>query len=82
MMKLFKHNPEYKDQVHSGQNYPYFYMMRNIVYSALGKEQRLLKGYHPSVPIIYLYAGKKPFQFHGDKWVQEVKKSGGEVHKM
>jgi len=29
------------------------------------KTKRLLYGYKPSVPIVYLYGKTKPFQFHG-----------------
>lgn len=34
-MKVFKHNPPYAHQVNSSQNYPYYYLWRNTLLSAL-----------------------------------------------
>lgn len=67
--KVNKHNPPYFDQINGSRNYPYFYMFKNKVVSALNKEKGMLYKYVPSVPIVYLYAKKKPFQFHGNKWL-------------
>lgn len=81
-MKLFKHNPPYAQQVNSSQNYPYYYLYRNFLLSSLKLKPRYLQNYRPSVPCTYLYGAVKPFQFHGEKWLQMVKESGGEVHRM
>lgn len=77
LMKVFKHNPPYAKQVNSSQNYPYFYLFRNILLSTIGLKKRYLANYHPSVPCSYLYGKVKPFQFHGEKWEKIVKESGG-----
>lgn len=82
MAKLFNHNPPYAQKISSAQNYPYYYMFRNIFLSTLRLKPRYLKGYRPSVPCTYLYGTNKPFQFHGEKWLQMVRESGGEIHAM
>jgi hypothetical protein len=82
LAKFFKHNPPYAHQINSSQNYPYFYSFRNIILSTLKLKPRYLKNYKPSIPCTYLYGAIKPFQFHGDKWLEMVKESGGEVHKI
>lgn len=66
---FFKHKPRYFDRISSAQNYPYYYMWKNTVLSALKMRQKFLTRYRPSVPTVYLYGKKKPFQFHGPKWV-------------
>lgn len=82
LVKLFRHNPPYAAQINSSQNYPYFYMFKNEILSKLKRSTRFLAGYHPSVPVTYLYGAIKPFQFHGAKWIKMVEESGGEVHKI
>lgn len=67
--KVNRHNPPYFDQINGSRNYPYFYMFKNKIVSALSKEKGILYRYVPSVPIVYLYAKKKPFQFHGNRWL-------------
>ena len=81
-MKVFKHKPPYADKVNASQNYPYYYLWRNILLSKIKLRTRYLAGYKPSVPVTYLYGANKPFQFHGPKWMNMVEQSGGEVHKM
>ena len=37
----------------------------------------------PSVPIVYIYGEKKPFQFHGDKWVHFLREHDKcEIHSL
>lgn len=64
-MKVSKHNPPYADQVNSSQNYPYYYLWKNTLLSAIKLKPKYLKGYRPSAPVTYLYGTNKPFQFHG-----------------
>jgi hypothetical protein len=73
LVKIFKHRPPYIDQINSSRNYPYFYMFKNKIQSVFNKEKNMLYKYVPSVPIVYLYAKIKPFQFHGDKWMNYLK---------
>lgn len=81
-MKFFKHNPPYATKVSSSQNYPYYYLWRNTVLSALKLKTKYLSRYTPSAPTTYLYGANKPFQFHGEKWLKAVQESGGDVHRM
>ena len=69
MAKWFKHNPAYFNEITGARNYPYYYSWKNILQSAVKMKDPYLKGYQPSVPVVYCYAGKKPFQFHGQKWM-------------
>lgn len=77
MATFFKHNPPYINQVNSSQNYPYYYLWKNKILSALKLTQPYLRRYKPSAPVTYLYGANKPFQFHGDKWLKIVEESGG-----
>jgi hypothetical protein len=65
LIKLFKHSPPYADQITAARNYPYFYFHKNRIQALFNKEKSMLHKYVPSVPVVYLYAKKKPFQFHG-----------------
>jgi hypothetical protein len=82
MTKVFHHQPPYFQHINSSQNYPYFYLFKNILLSTLKIKSKYLTNYKPSVPCTYLYAARKPFQFHGDQWLKIVQDSGGEVHRM
>ena len=55
VMIFFKHNPPYFQKVNSCQNYPYYYMYRNKILSALKIQKPYLAGYKPSGPVVYLY---------------------------
>jgi pimeloyl-ACP methyl ester carboxylesterase len=57
-------------------NYPY----RNIWTDILaGRDRKLVEGYWPNCPLLFVYGEKKPFHFHGAAWVDHVRKVGGEV---
>lgn len=56
VMVFFKHNPPYFQKVNSCQNYPYYYMYRNKILSALKIQKPYLASYKPSGPVVYLYA--------------------------
>ena len=84
MVTIFQYNPPYFNKINSSQNYPYYYLWKNVVKSIFNKNKRLLNPkYRPSMPIVYLYAEIKPFQFHGPKWtkwINENKERGCEIH--
>ena len=64
--KLFKHEPSYFEQIGSDRNYPYYYYWKNQLLSRMGgHEERILKGYKPSIPVCYFFGKRKPMQFHG-----------------
>lgn len=67
---VFKHDPAYFNNISSAQNYPYYYFWRNLILSGLKLKPKYLRRYKPSVPIVYLYADHKPFQFHGARWLR------------
>jgi hypothetical protein len=71
--RIIKHNPPYFEQINASRNYPYFYMFKNKIMSVFKKENGMLYRYVPSVPVVYLYGKKKPFQFHGDRWLNFLK---------
>jgi hypothetical protein len=66
---ISNHNPPYFEEITASRNYPYFYYYKNMIFSLLKRERRNLSGYMPSVPVVYLYGKKKPFHFHGNKWL-------------
>ncbi|CAD8059025.1 unnamed protein product [Paramecium primaurelia] len=50
-------------------NYPYFYFQKNLLFdSILNKSKKFLYRYKPSVPVVFIYGEKKPFQFHSARW--------------
>jgi pimeloyl-ACP methyl ester carboxylesterase len=64
------------DELDSSMNYPY----RNIwadIFS--GRAQKLLAGYWPKCPLLFIYGERKPFPFHSQAWLDHVKSVGGEV---
>lgn len=63
LVKFMKHKPSYKDKITSAQNYPYYYLWRNAIMHKVRGARKYLSGYKPSVPLSYLYAKDKPFQF-------------------
>ena len=85
MMGWFRHNPPYANSVTSAGNYPYYYNWKNLLLSVIKLRKPYLKGYRPSVPVVYMYAGKKPFQFHGQRWINYIEKNKEnhyEIHEM
>jgi hypothetical protein len=73
MCKFMKYQPKYLKEINGARNYPYYYLYRNKVLSLLDKKRGFLYQYRPSVPIVYIYGTKKPFQFHGDKWTHYLR---------
>lgn len=75
VMKVFRYDPPYA--ISADRNYPYFYFWRNLLESKLKPKKKLLSGYIPSVPVVYMFGLKKPFQFHGAKWLNYLKDTEG-----
>lgn len=42
-------------------NYFYFNFWKNFLLSKVKLSTRLLRGYSPSVPVVYIYGEEKPF---------------------
>jgi len=74
---ISKHNPPYFNDITAARNYPYFYFWKNQISSIFNKEKLFLYKYRPSVPVVYLYAKNKPFQFHGTKWMKFLDETPG-----
>lgn len=55
-VNFFKHDPPYKAAINSSQNYPYYYLWKNMLTTIFNKRKRFLAGYKPSAPIVYMYA--------------------------
>jgi len=73
MCKFYSYSPKYFDDIDGSRNYPYFYLYLNKVRGLFDKTKLFLYRYTPSVPIVYVYGTKKPFSFHGDKWLNYLK---------
>ena len=43
------------------------------------KEKRGRSARIPSCPLLYMYGADKPARFHGDRWLEDVRASGGQV---
>lgn len=68
MSRAFGHKPPYLNKISSSQNYPYYYLYRNLLRAKFLGTEKFLSGYRPSTGITYLYGKNKPFQFQGEKW--------------
>ena len=87
MAAFFRHSPTYFTKISSAQNYPYYYLWKNKLLGGLKLRPNYLRGYRPSVPIVYMYAKNKPFQFHGPKWLrlfnpEDQNCKNNEIHEM
>jgi gamma-glutamylcyclotransferase (GGCT)/AIG2-like uncharacterized protein YtfP len=81
--RVFRYRPKYLKEIDGSRDYPYYYLYRNKIISLFNKSKGYLYRYRPSVPIVYVYAQKKPFQFHGDKWLNYLRENEGcETHAM
>jgi cis-3-alkyl-4-acyloxetan-2-one decarboxylase len=66
------------DEAHlsAWMNYPY----RNFWADTFtGRGGKLVAGYWPKCPLLFVYGEKKPFPFHSAAWVDHVRRVGGEV---
>jgi pimeloyl-ACP methyl ester carboxylesterase len=55
-------------------NYPYLYTWRDIV---IGRASKVLRGYRPEVPVMFVYGENKPGRFHSDRWLEYLKQRPG-----
>ncbi len=70
------HVPVPRERLTAWMNYPY----RNVWADLLtGRARKLVRGYWPTCPILFVYGEKKPYFFHDDTWIDHVRKVGGEV---
>ena len=83
LIKYMKYEPKYKAEITASRNYPYYYLYRNKLLSVFDKKKNFLYRYVPSVPVVYLYATKKPAMFHSEKWFNFLKETEKcEAHAM
>lgn len=61
--------------IRSRFNYPYFYLWRNMLLP--WNRSKLLGGYKPRCPVLYLFGMRKPLMFHSSRWLEIVAESGG-----
>lgn len=75
MARLF-HAPAPEERLDARMNYPY----RNVWADLFtGRARKLMEGYWPTCPLLFVYGERKPFPFHSEAWVDHVRKVGGEV---
>lgn len=58
-------------------NYPYRNAWQDIF---SGRLKRGTEGYWPTIPLLFVYGARKPFQFHSQNWLDHVERQpGGKV---
>ena len=60
--------------IHARANYPYFYAWRALLHPRY--KRSMVSFFKPTAPHLYLYGAAKPFQFHTEAWLEEVRKLG------
>lgn len=68
--------PNDPSRIRAAMNYPYRNIWEDL---ASGRAKSLTKGYWPTCPLLFVYGEDKPFHFHSQRWVDHVKRVGGEV---
>jgi len=68
----FKYKPSYANEINSGMNYHYFQVWKHLIKTSRAPKTRVLYGYKPSCPVVYIFALGKPFQFHNQKWLDYI----------
>ena len=56
------------DRLTVEKNYPY--------YSTWTGKYKRVKPFRPQCPMLFIYAKKKPFMFHAQSWIDELKELG------
>ena len=56
-----KYYPKYFEDISGARCYPYYYSWKNTILSFIGIRRKMLSGYNPSVPIVFIYGEKKVF---------------------
>jgi len=68
--------PAERAHLNAWMNYPY----RNVWADLFsGRARKLVAGYWPTCPLLFVYGERKPFHFHTQAWLDHVRKVGGEV---
>lgn len=81
LSKGFKYSPPWLDRIDSSWNYSYYYLWKKHFQGMLDKRKGLLAGYSNSCPVVFLWGTKKPYQFFGKDWIDELGKDPkNEVH--
>lgn len=70
------HAPAPPARLNAWMNYPYRNVWADIF---TGRDRKLVAGYWPTCPLLFVFGEKKPFMFHSAPWVDHVRKVGGEV---
>jgi pimeloyl-ACP methyl ester carboxylesterase len=68
--------PAPPERINARMNYPYRNIWADL---ATGRAQRLTQGYWPTCPLLFIYGEQKPVRFHSQRWLDHVRKVGGEV---
>lgn len=68
--------PLSREQIHSGMNYPYRNVWRDL---ARGRARAASPEEWPKVPLLFVYGRQKPFPFHSKAWLDYVRSGGGTV---
>lgn len=63
-------------RIRAAMNYPYRNIWEDL---ASGRAKKLTHGYWPTCPLLFVYGADKPFHFHSQRWIDHVKRVGGEV---
>lgn len=64
------------EKIDARMNYPY----RNVWADLFsGRAARMTEGYWPTIPLLFLYGERKPWNFHSQRWLDHVRSVGGEV---
>jgi cis-3-alkyl-4-acyloxetan-2-one decarboxylase len=61
-------HPAGPEHVHSGMTYPYFMTW----FGGADGWRRHMRPFFPEVPMLYVYARRKPFMFHAPHWVAKL----------
>ena len=86
MVTKLKYRPPHFQQIGGSWNYFYADLWGRILRSmccccCAGKNRIPFIKYEPTCDIVYTYATDKPFQFHGDEWIQMLEgMPNSEVH--
>jgi cis-3-alkyl-4-acyloxetan-2-one decarboxylase len=75
-MAKLAHAPADPRRISAWMNYPYRNIWADL---ATGRANRLLKGYWPICPLLFVYGENKPFHFHSRAWTDHVQSVGGQV---
>lgn len=80
-IKYTKYRPNWINRIDSSWNYHYYYLWKRIFAAIKDKTKQPLYRYQTSCNLVYVYGTKKPFHFHGEKWLKKLAENPkNEVH--